>query len=251
MGLADTQRLLARLYTDPRVREQFFAHPATVAAQLSVPPADLHVLSHLPRTEITRFARSLQNKRLGDTAKLLPLTRRALGRHFAPRFLAWADRGAGVPPAAAPNSQRAAEISTTSATPTRCGPEGRAPSAVAHFLSKILFRKTLPTSQHHTDDARHFAAHLLRENKKNATTAKSLPTWITHLLRYETAALAAATPGRHCIFLPLRFTPADLQKCARSPRHRARLRPRRGFALWLRLTPHGRLRHLHLALPFF
>ncbi len=249
MGLAETQRLLAHLYTDPRVREQFFAHPATVAAQFSLPPADLPVLTHLPRAEITRFARSLQNKRLGDTAKLLPLTRRALGRQFAPRFLAWADRRAGVPPAAAPNSQRAVEISTTSATPTRCGPEGRAPSPFAHFLSKLLFQKTLPAPRHHTDDARHFAAHLLRENK-NATPAKSIPPWITNLLRYETAALAAATPGRHCIFLPLRFTPADLQKCARSPRHRARLRPRPSLVLWFRLTPHGPLRHLHLTLPF-
>ncbi|GDY23213.1 hypothetical protein LBMAG56_45600 [Verrucomicrobiota bacterium] len=203
MGLAETQRLLAHLYTDPRVREQFFTHPATVAAEFSLPPADLHVLRHLPRAEINRFARSLQNKRLGDTAKLLPLTRRALGRHFAPRFLAWA--------------------------------ESTAPA----------------TSHHHTDDARHFAAHLLSENKKTAAPAKALAPWITNLLRYETAALTAATPGRHCIFLPLRFTPADLQKCARSSRHRSRLRPRPSLAVWFRLTPHGRLRHLHLSLPFF
>ena len=91
MGLADTQRLLARLYTDARVREKFFQNPAAVAAELSIPAPDLAQLAQLRPREITRFARALQNKRCGNVAKLLPHTRRALGREFTTRFLAWTE----------------------------------------------------------------------------------------------------------------------------------------------------------------
>lgn len=199
MGLAETQRLLAHLYTDARVREQFFTQPAALAAQLSLSPAALPQAGTLPRDEITRFAKSLQAKRLADTAKLLPLTRRALGRQFPLRFRAWTE--------------------------------------TAPLLSP----------RRHSDDALRFSDHLL--HPAGSAPPAPLPNWIADLIRYESAALRAARPDRRLIMLRLRFTLADFQRCARSPRHRAKLRPGFSLFLWFRLTPHGPLRTLQFPFP--
>jgi hypothetical protein len=79
MGLADDQKLLARLATDATYRKRFLAEPEQVDR------------AGLSAREVERFARSLLRKRLGEVEKLLPLSRRALGEaRFAELFLRFA-----------------------------------------------------------------------------------------------------------------------------------------------------------------
>ena len=197
MGLAETQRLLARLYTDARVRDAFFQNPAAVAAEFSIPAPAAAQLAQLHLCEITRFARALQNKRCGDLAKLLPHTRRALGREFTTRFLAWSE-------------------------------------------------STAPATSHRSlDDARQFAAQLLAPDAAQT----QLPPWLLALVRYESAALQAGASRRCFVLRWFPWSIADLQKCARSPRQRAKLRRRPGFCFWWRLTATACLRFFSFALP--
>ena len=78
------QRALARLYTDGSLRERFFADAAT-GISLGLAPEETAQLLRSQR-EIEAFARSLHAKRLGDTARMLPATRRELGLRFKALF---------------------------------------------------------------------------------------------------------------------------------------------------------------------
>lgn len=91
MGLAETQRLLAQLYTDGALRQRFFADPASVGGEWSLSPDDLRSLSGLSSSQVDLFSRSLQAKRLGEIRKLLPQTCRALGLHTVPLFRQFGD----------------------------------------------------------------------------------------------------------------------------------------------------------------
>lgn len=91
MGLAQVQRLLAELYTDPALRERFFAEPQQVGAPYGLTADETHQLGQLPAKQVSFFASSLRRKRLNDVARLLPLTRRALGKTFARLFWRYAD----------------------------------------------------------------------------------------------------------------------------------------------------------------
>ncbi len=79
MGLAESQRLLARLATDAALRARFAADPATVAAESGMDPAGSATLAALPIGPLDDFAGSLINKRRGEVGSLLPMTVRALG----------------------------------------------------------------------------------------------------------------------------------------------------------------------------
>ncbi|MDQ3814114.1 MAG: hypothetical protein M3347_09200 [Armatimonadota bacterium] len=91
MGLAQTQQLLARLYTDTPLRERFFADPRQVGAELGLTSADVQQMLALSEQEVNFFAASLQSKRRNEVGKLLPLTSRALGDRFAALFRHYAD----------------------------------------------------------------------------------------------------------------------------------------------------------------
>jgi hypothetical protein len=91
MGLATAQAYLARLYTDRALREGFFADPVGAAAAAGLDPDDAAVLAQLAPAQVRFFARSLQRKRLGEVAKLLPATCAALGERFAPLFFRYAE----------------------------------------------------------------------------------------------------------------------------------------------------------------
>ena len=86
MGLAETQRALARLYTDARLRERFYAAPAEVGRELGLDEQDAQSLARLGARQTDYFAASLVNKRLGEVSKLLPLTARVLGQEFRRLF---------------------------------------------------------------------------------------------------------------------------------------------------------------------
>jgi hypothetical protein len=91
MGLIKIQQTLARLYTDTRLREQFFSDPAGVCELLGLDSEEFEQLAQLSRKQMDLFADSLQQKRLNEVEKMLPLTRRALGKEFARLFLEFAE----------------------------------------------------------------------------------------------------------------------------------------------------------------
>ena len=87
MGLAEAQRLLARIATDPSLRARFAADPAGVAAEFGLSPVEAESFAGLPGGPLDEFARSLIRKRLREVEALLPLTTQAIGRaRFAALF---------------------------------------------------------------------------------------------------------------------------------------------------------------------
>lgn len=89
MGLAQVQQALARLYTEASLREQFFAEAEACGAALGLSPVEVAQIVEATG-QIQFFAESLQRKRLNEVNRLLPLTRRALGRAFGTLFLRYA-----------------------------------------------------------------------------------------------------------------------------------------------------------------
>jgi hypothetical protein len=146
MGLADVQRVLARLYTDGALRERFFADPEATGATLGLSADEARLLAHLPARETRFYARSLQRKRRDQVAAVLPLTRRALNGAFEALFADYAE------------------------TPSPSGPKkGRA-------------------------DAIAFAAFLARP----PDAAPLVPSWVRELACYEAAWLQSTDPAFRC-----------------------------------------------------
>jgi len=92
MELILTQKILARLYTDAALREQFLADPRSVQEEFGLTGAELHSLTRLPQAQLEYFAASLVRKRAREVSKLLPVTARAMGGAFEPAFHSFAER---------------------------------------------------------------------------------------------------------------------------------------------------------------
>ncbi|MFS0519318.1 hypothetical protein ACEYW6_32125 [Nostoc sp. UIC 10607] len=90
MGLAQTQEVLAQLYTNTDFRERFFANPETVCVELGLSSDEAQKLAQLSVQEVNIFANSLKWKRLGEVRELLPRTARALGKNFTALFWRYA-----------------------------------------------------------------------------------------------------------------------------------------------------------------
>jgi hypothetical protein len=87
MGLAESQRLLARLYTDAALRARFAADPVGVAGEFGLTSEEAKSLASLPIDQLDDFAGSLIRKRRGEVESLLPMTLRALeAARFASMF---------------------------------------------------------------------------------------------------------------------------------------------------------------------
>ena len=82
MALAQTQALLARLFTDAAARRAFFTDPAGYGRASGLSAAEARTFAGLDKGEVVAFARSLLGKRALDVRKVLPLTARALGARF-------------------------------------------------------------------------------------------------------------------------------------------------------------------------
>jgi len=91
MGLAQTQQLLAQLYTNTELRQRFFANPQTVGAELGLSEAQTQKLAQLSAQQVNIFANSLKWKRLGEVRELLPRTARVLGKNFNDLFWRYAE----------------------------------------------------------------------------------------------------------------------------------------------------------------
>lgn len=86
MALAQTQALLARLFTDDVLRREFFEAPIAVATRFGLSMHDTQRLAGIDRREIEAFAQSLIGKRALYARRALPLTARALGDRFDALF---------------------------------------------------------------------------------------------------------------------------------------------------------------------
>jgi hypothetical protein len=93
MALAQTQALLARLFTDDDLRREFFEAPIAVALRFGLSMHDTQRLAGIDRRETEVFAQSLIGKRALYARRALPLTARALGERFD-AFFRQAIRGA-------------------------------------------------------------------------------------------------------------------------------------------------------------
>jgi hypothetical protein len=87
MGLAESQKLLARLSTDPTLRARLAETPEQVAAEFGLTLEETRGFEALLPGPIQEFAGSLIRKRRGELESLLPLTFRSLGpERFARLF---------------------------------------------------------------------------------------------------------------------------------------------------------------------
>ena len=86
MALAQTQALLARLFTDDDLRREFFEAPVAVATRFGLSMHDTQRLAGIDSREIEAFAQSLIGKRALYARRALPLTARALGDRFDALF---------------------------------------------------------------------------------------------------------------------------------------------------------------------
>ncbi|HVG39070.1 MAG TPA: hypothetical protein VM870_07280 [Pyrinomonadaceae bacterium] len=107
MGLIETQRILARLYTSAPMRRRLLEEPARIAAEFGLSEVETRELTHLFATAPPHFfADTLISKRRREVGKLLPVTSRALGDRFAEFFAAYAENEA-LPPDAKKHSEDA------------------------------------------------------------------------------------------------------------------------------------------------
>ncbi|MCC5634968.1 hypothetical protein LC593_03700 [Nostoc sp. CHAB 5844] len=90
MGLAQTQQVLAQLYTNSEFRERFFANPQAVAVELGLSCDEAQQLAQISAQEVNIFANSLKWKRLGEIHELLPRTAKVLGKNFNTLFWRYA-----------------------------------------------------------------------------------------------------------------------------------------------------------------
>ncbi len=86
MSLAETQTLLARLYTDEILRERFLLEPVQVGRECGLNETEIEQIKQIPPAQLNFFAESLTHKRFHEVEKLLPLTRKALGADFRKYF---------------------------------------------------------------------------------------------------------------------------------------------------------------------
>jgi hypothetical protein len=86
MPLAQTQKLLARLYTDENLRRKFLSEPDKIGREFNLTDDEIAELASVMPEELNFFADSLFYKRLREVEKLLPQSKKALSDDFEKRF---------------------------------------------------------------------------------------------------------------------------------------------------------------------
>jgi hypothetical protein len=82
MGLLEQQNFLARLYTNEGFRHNFIENPNHTGKKHGLSKNEIEELIAIYPNEIEAFALSLFYKRLREVERILPLTKKALGRDF-------------------------------------------------------------------------------------------------------------------------------------------------------------------------
>ena len=91
MSLQRVQQVLAAIYTDSKLRDNFFTNPDVVGISLGLNCQEIAQLSKLSRQQVNLFASSLKHKRLGEIHKLLPLSYKLLGKKFDRLFFQYSE----------------------------------------------------------------------------------------------------------------------------------------------------------------
>jgi hypothetical protein len=91
MGLADVQRVLARLSIERALVDRFCADPSAVGAELGLVADEALGLLQIPRRQLEQFADSLRRKRRDQVRRAVPIAARALGREFETLFERYVD----------------------------------------------------------------------------------------------------------------------------------------------------------------
>jgi hypothetical protein len=86
MSLREQQNFLARLYTDAEFRRAFLSEPEKAGAECDLTEMEIREISEIIPEELEFFADSLFWKRLRETEKFLPVTKKALGEDFTKHF---------------------------------------------------------------------------------------------------------------------------------------------------------------------
>lgn len=86
MSLKEQQNLLARLYTDSDLREEFFIEPDKIGFDFSLTRQEIAEIVEIAPQALDFFAESLFWKRLREAEKFIPLTVKILNRDFQPLF---------------------------------------------------------------------------------------------------------------------------------------------------------------------
>src|SRR4026208_1446619 len=84
MSALEVQQLLARLYTDPGMLEEFLSDREAFCAKHANGSGEL--IRRIDPGQLEFFAVSLRAKGAGEVKKRLPMTVRALGSRFAEAF---------------------------------------------------------------------------------------------------------------------------------------------------------------------
>lgn len=91
MSLKTIQEVLARIYTDSKLRDNFLTNPDVVGISLGLNCQEIQKLSQLSSQQVNLFAISLKRKRLAEIRKLLPLTNKVLGKEFDRLFFKFSE----------------------------------------------------------------------------------------------------------------------------------------------------------------
>ncbi|MBS1797757.1 MAG: hypothetical protein JSS81_28300 [Acidobacteria bacterium] len=86
MSLRHQQDLLARLYTDAEFRAKFLSDPQAGGREYELSAAETDEIATIVPEELEFFSETLFWKRLRETEKLLPLTKKALADEFSGYF---------------------------------------------------------------------------------------------------------------------------------------------------------------------
>jgi hypothetical protein len=91
MSLKSVQNLLAQIYTNSQMRQDFLKNPEQIGKTFGLNAEEIKQLSQISSSQVHIFANSLKNKRLGEVRELLPFTYQVLGKEFNKLFWQYAE----------------------------------------------------------------------------------------------------------------------------------------------------------------
>lgn len=91
MSLLEQQNFLAKVFTDELLREKFLSAPENVGKENNLSETEIEQICQVLPEQIKFFADSLFYKRLHEVEKILPLTRKVLGKKFETYFREFAN----------------------------------------------------------------------------------------------------------------------------------------------------------------
>lgn len=90
MSLLEQQSALAKLLTDPELRQRFLSEPDAAGRELGLDEHEIEDAIGVAESGLGTFADSLVWKRLREVEKLLPITKRITGDEFRRLFFEFA-----------------------------------------------------------------------------------------------------------------------------------------------------------------